>query len=47
MSIQHRLVEYKDGDTLLEGYLAYDDSVSQPRPGIIVAHTWWGRGELE
>ncbi len=47
MSIQHRLIEYKDGDTLLEGYLAYDDSIKEPRPGIIIAHTWWGRGALE
>ncbi len=47
MSIQHRLVEYNDGDTLLEGYLAYDDSIKKPGPGIIIAHTWWGRGELE
>ena len=47
MSIQHRLIEYKDGDTLLEGYLAYDDSIKEPRPGVIIAHTWWGRGDLE
>ncbi len=47
MSIQHRLIEYKDGDTLLEGYLAYDDRFSEPRPGVIIAHTWWGRGALE
>ena len=47
MSIQHRLVEYNDGDTLLEGYLAYDDKYQTPRPGIIIAHTWWGRSPLE
>ena len=47
MSIQHRLIEYKDGETLLEGYLAYDDSITEPRPAVIIAHTWWGRGALE
>ena len=47
MTIQHRLVEYKDGDTLLEGYLAYDDSITEPRPGVIIAHTWRGRSEQE
>ncbi len=47
MSIQHRLVEYRDGDTLLEGYLAWDDSQKEPRPGIIIAHTWRGRSPLE
>ncbi|RLA56299.1 MAG: carboxymethylenebutenolidase [Gammaproteobacteria bacterium] len=47
MAIQHRLVEYTDGDTLLEGYLAYDDTVSGSRPCIIIAHTWAGRSEFE
>jgi|SRR5581483_6663449 len=37
-------VEYKDGTTALEGYLAYDDSVQGPRPGILVVHEWNGLG---
>ncbi|MBQ0719973.1 MAG: dienelactone hydrolase family protein [Gammaproteobacteria bacterium] len=47
MTIQHRLVEYKDGDTLLEGYLAYDDAINGSRPCIIIAHTWAGRSDFE
>ncbi len=47
MAIQHRLVEYTDGDTLLEGYLAYDDSISGARPCVIIAHSWAGRTEFE
>ena len=47
MAIQHRLVEYKDGDTLLEGYLAYDDAISGPRPCVIIGHTWAGRSDFE
>lgn len=47
MTIQHRLVEYRDGDTLLEGYMAYDDAIIGPRPGIIIAHTWAGRSDFE
>jgi dienelactone hydrolase len=35
-------VEYKDGDTMLEGYLAYDDAVKEKRPGVVVVHEWWG-----
>ena len=35
-------VDYKTGDTTLEGYLAYDDSFPGKRPGIIVVHEWWG-----
>jgi dienelactone hydrolase len=41
-------VEYKDGDTVLEGYLAYDDStVKGKRPGVLVVHQWKGLGEYE
>ena len=35
-------IGYKDGDVLLEGYLAYDDSVTGKRPGVVVVHEWWG-----
>jgi dienelactone hydrolase len=30
-----------DGKTM-QGYLAYDDAKSGPRPGILVIHEWWG-----
>ena len=35
-------VEYRQGDTLLEGYWAYDDAFKGKRPGIIVVHEWMG-----
>lgn len=35
-------IEYKQADTTLEGYLAYDDSVPGKRPAIIVVHEWKG-----
>jgi dienelactone hydrolase len=38
------VVEYKDGETALEGYLAYDDAVKGKRPGILVVHEWTGIG---
>jgi dienelactone hydrolase len=38
-------VVYKDGDTTLEGFLAYDDSMKGPRPGVLVVHAWMGLGE--
>lgn len=37
-----RSLEYQHGDKILEGYLAYDDSVAGKRPGILVVHEWWG-----
>src|SRR4051794_19009484 len=35
-------VDYKEGDTQLSGYLAYDDAVQGKRPGVIVVHEWYG-----
>ena len=47
MSLQHRLIDYRDGETLLEGRLAWDDQFEGPRPGILVAHAWSGRSDYE
>ena len=35
-------VEYRQGDAVLEGYLAYDDARPGKRPGVLVVHEWWG-----
>ena len=40
--IHTETIEYKDGDAVLEGYLAYDDSIKGVRPGVLVIHEWWG-----
>ncbi len=40
-------VEYKQGDTTLEGFLAYDDSISAKRPGVLVVHQWLGLTDYE
>jgi dienelactone hydrolase len=40
------LIEYSDGETVLEGYLAYPDSGTQPLPAVLVAHDWSGRREF-
>ena len=47
MGLQHRVIEYSDGDTILEGRLAWNDDSSSPRPGILVSHAWGGRGANE
>ncbi len=47
MAIHTRLIEYSNGATLFEGFLAWDDQISGPRPGVLVAHTIAGRSELE
>ena len=47
MSIQTRLVEYSDEESVLEGMLVWDDDFGGPRPGILVSHAWSGRSEYE
>ncbi|MGA2254873.1 MAG: dienelactone hydrolase family protein [Thermoguttaceae bacterium] len=44
-AVQTKIAEYKQGDQILEGYLAWDDSVTGPRPGVLVVHEWTGLGE--
>jgi dienelactone hydrolase len=38
-------IEYSHNGVKLKGYLAYDDSKSGKRPGIIVVHEWWGHND--
>lgn len=41
-AVQTKTVTYKAGDVSCQGYLAYDDAISGPRPGVLVVHEWWG-----
>lgn len=41
-AMKTQLVEYKQGNAVLEGYLAYDDGLKGKRPGILVVHEWKG-----
>jgi dienelactone hydrolase len=41
-AIKTEAVEYRDGETVLEGYLAYDESAKAPQPLVLVVHEWWG-----
>ena len=41
-AIRKEVVDYRHGDTVLEGFLAYDDSIQGKRPGVVVVHEWWG-----
>lgn len=46
-AIQTKKVEYKQGDTTLEGVLVYDDAVKTKRPGVLVVHQWMGLTDYE
>jgi len=42
-AVQGRDVDYRAADgTVLNGYLASDDSFAGRRPGVLVVHEWWG-----
>ncbi|MBC7961729.1 MAG: dienelactone hydrolase family protein [Steroidobacteraceae bacterium] len=41
-SVKTKIVEYKQGDATLEGYLAWDDAKNAKRPGVLVVHEWTG-----
>ena len=36
------VVQYKQGDARLQGYLAHDTSLKGRRPGVLVVHDWFG-----
>lgn len=40
-------IDYNDGNTVLQGYLAYDNSNSNIRPGILIVHQWKGLSDYE
>ena len=45
--IHTETIEYKQGDAVLEGYLAYDSSIKSPRPGVLIVHQWKGLADYE
>jgi len=45
--VVNRIVEYEHEGTLLEGYMAWDDAIEGPRPGVLVVHQWMGLSDNE
>lgn len=45
--IHTELIEYKHGDAVLEGYLAYDTGIKGKRPGVLIVHQWKGLTDYE
>jgi dienelactone hydrolase len=44
--IKTQWVDYRQGDTQLQGYLAYDDSITGKRPGVLLLHRRDGMSDL-
>lgn len=47
MSIRTETIEYLHEGVILEGFMAWDETVSGARPGVLVSHAWAGRSEFE
>jgi dienelactone hydrolase len=50
--VKTQVIEYKDGDTTLEGFAAWDDSKaaldgSKKAPGVLIVHQWLGVTDYE
>ncbi len=40
-------IAYRDGDTELSGFAAWDDSIDGPRPCVLISHAFRGQGDFE
>ncbi len=40
--VQTKEVSYKQGETELSGFFAWDAQAKRKQPGVIVVHEWWG-----
>ena len=38
-------IDYQQGDTIMKGMIAYDDSLEGKRPGVLIVHEWWGHNK--
>jgi dienelactone hydrolase len=44
--MREQLLEYRDGETLCEGFLCYDESQPAPRPTVLINHMGKGRDDF-
>jgi dienelactone hydrolase len=44
--MREQYIEYRDGETLLEGFFCCDESRPGPRPAVLISHAWGGRDDF-
>ena len=40
--LREQTIDYRSSDTVMKGFLVWDDAVTGKRPGVLVVHEWWG-----
>jgi dienelactone hydrolase len=43
--VKTKMIDYSQGDTALQGFLAWDDAAEGKRPGVLVIHEAWGENQ--
>ena len=43
--VKQKEIEYKQGQTTLQGFVAWDDAQQGKRPGVVIVHEWWGHNQ--
>src|SRR6185369_903944 len=44
--MREQYIEYRDGETQLEGFLCYDEALPGPRPTVLICHASSGRNDF-
>jgi dienelactone hydrolase len=44
-AVKTQEIDYRQGETTLQGFLAWDDTATGKRPGVLVVHEWWGHNQ--
>ncbi len=44
--METHFIDYQVGNTTCKGFLAFDPTISEPKPAILVAHAWRGQDEF-
>lgn len=44
--VQTQTIEYEVNGEPHTGYIAWDNTTEEERPGVLVVHEWWGHGEF-
>lgn len=44
-AVKTQEMEYRQGETVLRGFIAWNDATPGKRPGVLVVHEWWGHNE--